>query len=511
MFSPSLQDSAERGRRPWLLGAWLISVSVVIALGLCAFGVNILTDMRREKLDRARLSSANVASTIANDIARNIELYDLSLQAVIDGLRVPEVSRLDPEIRQMVLFDRAATAKHLGRIIVLDENGRLRLNSRQINQGPIDLSSRDYFMAHRDNPNLGLFIGKPFVTVTGHYAVGISRRLNHPDGSFAGVVAGTLWLSYFHDLFRTVTLGEGGILALVGADGTLLMRSPFDIEYTGRDVAQSAAFKRTLSGLSGSFEEVSPVDGTPRIYVYQFASSYPLVLMIGRATAEIASEWRREALYIGAVLLVLALMIVGLATYSAFELRRRAVAEGLLAVLATTDGLTGLNNRRSFNEALVREWKRAQRQGLPISLLMIDVDRFKNYNDRFGHQAGDKALTDIAHCIAAGTRGATDLAARYGGEEIAVLLSGTPLREAYEVAERIRRAIEIKRDADTGVETLPTISVGLACRMPTENDIPCDLVAAADDALYAAKEGGRNRTSVEPGVPLADIAIRMVA
>ena len=349
------------------------------------------------------------------------------------------------------------------------------------------------------------------MTATGHYAIGISRRLSHADGSFAGVVAGTLWLSYFHDLFRKVTLEPGGVLVLTRTDGTMLMRTPFNIEDIGRDVSVSNIFKNTMAARSGTFDGVSSIDGVRRFYSYQQVADFPLVLSIGASADQVLADWRQEAFYIGTVVLLLALTTIGLAVFSAFELRRRADAERSLAILATTDGLTGLSNRRNFDDTLTREWKRAVRQNSSVALLMIDADNFKAYNDLNGHQAGDKALVAIAGCIANGTRGATDFAARYGGEELAVLLPGASLREAFDVAERIRKAIECLDSVNFEEPEIPTVSVGIACRSPKEHDLPAGLIAAADVALYDAKRNGRNQTAVEPGTQLSEGAMKMVA
>ncbi len=118
------------------------------------------------------------------------------------------------------------------------------------------------------------------------------------------------------------------------------------------------------------------------------------------------------------------------------ELARRLAAEEALSVQARTDSLTGLPNRRHFDEVLEREWRRALRAGSWLGLLMIDVDHFKSYNDQFGHHVGDQTLAAIAQCIANTAQRATDFAARYGGEEFAVLLSGKEAQDAIRLAER---------------------------------------------------------------------------
>lgn len=161
--------------------------------------------------------------------------------------------------------------------------------------------------------------------------------------------------------------------------------------------------------------------------------------------------------------------------------------------LATTDGLTDLKNHRSFRETLDFEVERTARSGAPISLLMIDVDYFKNYNDKHGHPAGDDVLRGVARTIGSALR-STDVAARYGGEEFAVLLLDTGKEAAVAVAEKVRAAVEAApfdhEDEQPGGRL--TISVG-AASLPAEATSAGDLVECADLALYAAKRGGRNR------------------
>ncbi len=167
-----------------------------------------------------------------------------------------------------------------------------------------------------------------------------------------------------------------------------------------------------------------------------------------------------------------------------------------LEVLANTDRLTGLANRRSFDEYLEREWRLCSRQGLPISMILVDVDRFKDYNDRYGHQAGDDCLARVAAAIAASPRRPSDLAARYGGEEFAVVMPGSARDGAEAVAERLLdgvRALGLRREGGTA-RGVVTVSCGLAAAAPTEGgESPEALIRAADEALYRAKRDGRDR------------------
>ncbi|MFB6447864.1 sensor domain-containing diguanylate cyclase [Bradyrhizobium tunisiense] len=167
-----------------------------------------------------------------------------------------------------------------------------------------------------------------------------------------------------------------------------------------------------------------------------------------------------------------------------------------LASLATTDGLTGLANRRAFDERLADEWARARRDGTQLSLLLIDVDHFKKFNDHYGHLAGDACLRALGRILSAQARRPADLAARYGGEEFAVLLPNTGPDGCAEVGEGIRLALKelAMLHGQNPPSRLVTASLGGASAVPSETAMDCStLVAAADRALYAAKDGGRDR------------------
>lgn len=169
-------------------------------------------------------------------------------------------------------------------------------------------------------------------------------------------------------------------------------------------------------------------------------------------------------------------------------------ANALLAALATTDGLTGVANRRQLDTTLQNECDRARRSKAPLSLIMLDIDFFKKYNDHYGHQTGDECLRDVAQALKATINRPSDLVARYGGEEFAIILPGTALEVACTIAEKLNAAIVAldRPHADSPLGRV-TISLGVAVLSPGQDHDATHLVSQADTALYAAKTAGRNQ------------------
>jgi len=174
----------------------------------------------------------------------------------------------------------------------------------------------------------------------------------------------------------------------------------------------------------------------------------------------------------------------------------------LLEGLALKDGLTGLYNRRYFSEQLARDWNRARRDQVPLTLIMIDVDHFKRFNDTYGHLAGDHCIRVVGEAARRWFARGADLVARYGGEEFVVLTTGVERRQARERAEALRlgiRDIPIEIAGHSEAPTV-TVSIGLATATPDERIAPEDLLASADRALYQAKRQGRDRVVLAPAL-----------
>ncbi|MFP3923318.1 diguanylate cyclase [Pseudomonas sp. W5-36] len=448
-------------------------------------------------------SANNVVQLIDADVQRNAELYDTSLLGLIAAWRRPDVMTISPELRQLVLFDRATAAPFKGDVVLLDDTGRIVADSTSLTPRLDNFSDRPGFQKHRGSGSLALVVDGPFLSRWGFkdLCISFSRRLPSANGQFVGIASASMRLSYFDQLFRTLDIGPTSTVNLLSADGVMLARQPDDNNRTfiGQNFSMRPNFKRILREVNGSFAAISELDGAERLYTFSRVGDLPLIVVVAQSRDDVYALWKRNALLVASATGLLCLGILSLSWLLGRQLRLRQNAERELAGLAATDGLTGLANRRRLDQVLKQEWARGMRSERPLALLMIDVDHFKAFNDRHGHHGGDVALRSVAQTLTASIRRPGDLAARYGGEEFMVVLPETDKAGACVIAEKLRLAIEAL--PPFAEDTVPiTVSIGVATHLPATHDLPEPLFHAADRALYRAKKQGRNRVEFEPYV-----------
>jgi len=454
-------------------------------------------------LDRERISAEQSASRAATnlvqlieaEVQRNAELYDLALLGLIETTRDPGFAGLPGGLQQRLLFDRAVITSLRGDLLWVDRQGDIVADSLQVPPRQINFGQWPTFQAHRQQDE-GLRISRPFHDSIGDlgWCISFSRRISGDQGEFLGVASGAMRLSYFSDLFKTLDIGAEGSVSLISDDGIMLARHPESSGATqiGANLSHYPNFQRILREGNGSFADVSGISHRERLYTFSRVSHLPLIVVVALSTDEVFASWQRTAMLVSIATGLLCSGIIWLSLLLGRELRLRRRAERHLAQLAATDGLTGLANRRALDALLHAEWARALRSGQPITVLMIDVDHFKAFNECHGHQGGDHALRIVAKTIEQSIRRPSDQAGRYGGEEFVVILADTDLQGGLMIAEAIRSAVAALPPTVAGAKGL-TVSIGVCSQLPDGNSTVEALLGCADASLYSAKQNGRNQ------------------
>jgi diguanylate cyclase (GGDEF)-like protein len=451
----------------------------------------------------------NALNTYTEGIFKQSELVLIGLTERIENLGDDpgDVQRLKSVVEQEM-----AALPQLNSMAWYDDQGNWRFSTHPIAKRT-NASDREFFTYHRDHPSREVFIGPAIRSrATGAWVISVSRRIDHGDGSFAGVLSVTVGLDYLLSFYKSIEVGQTGVISLTSDQGRLLLRYPFHEEDIGRDLSSAPIFAQALADTrSGTADFISKVDGVRRLYAFRKSAEYPLVTTVAVGQDEALGAWWSQSKQSAVVVLLLSGLLLVLGRRLINHINRRISAEQALMdsrsrllelnqtleVLASEDKLTGLANRRRFDAFLDVEFQRAKRSGLPLSLILIDVDFFKRYNDHYGHLAGDECLKNISRLIQACVGRPGDMVARYGGEEIAVVLPNTDEAGARRVAEAIRHDIERAGLPHQGSPLgMITVSAGGAtCLGADETCHQERLIELADQALYAAKSAGRNRTA----------------
>jgi len=409
-----------------------------------------------------------------------------------------------------LLARQAALLPQLHGLFVYDRDGEWRVTDKSSEPPRANNADREYFQFHRQHPADVLHVGAVIESRSTHeLIIPVSRRLEDRDGRFAGVLLATIRLQYFVDYYERFKLDARGAINLALDDGTLMVRRPYVPEHVGTPLATGDLFRQYVNQApNGTALVRAMLDGQERLYAFQHLEGYPLVALAGISRRDILAGWRQDMLRSVTVvgLIILGMLVFGFRLLREIRAGERSAAalrqaHDELHLLTLKDSLTGLGNRRQFDNLLPVELARAQRNGQPLSLLMIDIDHFKAYNDHYGHPAGDRCLQAVAGVVASAARRPGDLAARYGGEEMVLLLPNCDEHGAQRVAATVQERLQV---LEVTHATSPfgriTVSLGIAVQPPgqTPPPQPADLLASADAALYRAKHLGRNRSHPPP-------------
>jgi diguanylate cyclase (GGDEF)-like protein len=504
-----LQFQRLRGKKRPLV-ALMTAALAILCLSLLSATAWMSWSSWHMHLREAEVTTANMAQALAAQADTALKVADVVLESTVERAEDAGVkgTGLQPHLMRL-----QAKAAEIHGLFVYDAIGQWIATSLPTPQAGNN-ADRDYFVFHKTHRQRGTYISAPVRSKsTGVWVIPISRRLDHPDGSFAGVALATLRLDTFERVYDRLNVGETGTIFFALDNGTLIYRRPFQERQIGSDISSGSVLRTYRErGPAGTAMLMAKLDGLERLYSYRHLERFPVVVAAALSKDDIFAPWKAFSLQIagGALGAIAALVWFFRKLMRQIAIRDQVEAElrvasgelqkanAVLESLASQDALTELANRRHFNDVLDHELKRSQRSDMPVSLILLDVDNFKKFNDTYGHVAGDDCLRKVARAVAAGASRTEDLAARYGGEEFAVVLPGTDGAGALCVAEGIRKAMLAMRIPHAhSPEGIVTISLGIATAHPDPARMAdkLELIRRADTLLYRSKSAGRNRAT----------------
>jgi diguanylate cyclase (GGDEF)-like protein len=490
--------SARRSTMSMPLPSSWLSWTLVFAVGVSAALIGIeawqMWQVRESTLRDAKFVTTSLAHSVSQQIETTLKTADTVVASLLERV---EAESANPEFVQSLyplMTSLASALPAIHEMGITDKDGNALVKSLVPHPVGMNYRERDYFQFHQTHNNNDLYVGVLVRSkVDGSVNITASRRINKADGSFAGVVVASISLDFFQKLFESILVNSGGHISLVADNGMLLVRSPAAPRGGGPQIGETDVERDALSDAApDALDYLSPSDHVRRVGSYSRVPHYPLLALVTQDDREILRAWRAQARTHAIVVVgvLIAIAVLGLRVHRA----NRATK-----MQAFVDNLTGLANRRYLNQAMKLEFRRAARAGHPISFVMIDLDLFKSFNDRYGHPAGDDCLRAVSKAIQGVLRRPGDVAARYGGEEIALLLPGTDLVGAVRMAEDARQAVtSLGLRHEGSPYGIVTLSAGVGSYQHVREPATWpSLIKAADEALYAAKAEGRNTIAVQ--------------
>ncbi len=526
----------------------------LIALALLAIAPLILE--RLHGLAQARAARIEQAYSEVSELARRGAETQREVMASVRTLllviaRVYADMPLEPSTCSKYLANLTSDVQWIRGISVAGTDGRIKCATDPMSVG-LNVSDRPHFQ--NALTSLEFALSDYIISRTGQMpAVVASFPAVKDDGSLNGIVLAVINLKWIGELAAAAAETSSASVFMLDGAGTVVAGSPDQQSFIGKRFADNALVRDMLANDSGT-ATLPGFDGLQRIFAYlrvpwtqarlavgldenvvhsgidraidfaylQLIAFGLFVLLVAwfggeqlvvrpiRSLVRTATRFGRGDLHVRATqepwvaeFAPLAAALDDMDGKLAAREEELQIANAHLDELASLDGLSGLANRRGFDRAIEREWQKARQNGQPLALMMVDIDHFKLFNDRYGHVAGDTCLRAVGETLSLVTIDEAILVARYGGEEFALLMPGLDIQRAAALAEEARQAVEdlMINHAESPCGHV-TISIGVESMVPEEQQSFADLVEAADNALYAAKRSGRNAVVARISEPL---------
>lgn len=446
-----------------------------------------------------------------SDLAAIVDVHIESTFRAIDGLLESTASEYEEHLSDSsdyvlnYMLARSSSTPEVKSAFISNESGEIIVATNKALFG-VKISERNYFMELRagDHSISTATVDFGQSKIDNKHIMFVARSLKAKDHQWPGLVAASIDLSIFHKLLSSFVNPDGEsskVLFLVNSLGLITSRAPDPEKYIWKSVdfpgSQYQTHKSSVnSNTCGVI--VYATDNKERLSCARTVYNGIFLVFASKTTEEIFKNWRRDAIAAVATILV---WLTVLMLLSRMLIRRQEKILGLaeqLEQISIVDALTGTYNRRHLDVTLSSEIKRAKRQGGVLSIAMVDIDYFKNYNDCYGHQAGDRCLRIVAETMQAQLKRTGDFVARYGGEEFCLIFPSTTALQAMVLMDKIRISVEalsIMHDASPFSHV--TISCGISEWHLENNASAYQLISLADKALYISKKKGRNCISID--------------
>lgn len=478
----------------YLLLSGLVASAVVAALAIETYIDYVDTEQRAY---RASSDVTLVVESQIHETAKSVaNMIDTTIEAILETNDINSAKGLYKELKSDCITLTGCEA-----IVITNAEGIILLSTTTPKPKGMDVSQRQFFIEAIQSKKL---VVGPAIKVrlpNNPILFTISKAIFDKEGKILGVISVGMKTSHVTGFYSLLGFGFSPTVSVFRGNGDIVSRTPDMEKHVGKNNSSSQIFTEYLAKAPyGIYKSLSPLDGKKRLAAYRSVPELDLVIYAGVENSVAFHQWTIRAYRVAAIvgiLLVFTLLVLYLAYNSVLQRKVLEEKNEVLDELSNIDELTRIGNRRLFESTLQQEWSRYKRHKIDISVLLIDVDYFKPYNDNYGHQEGDKTLYLVAQALKDSVRRPTDLVARYGGEEFVVILNADE-PGALLIAENIRQNIQklaIKHEFSQ-VEGVVTASIGVTSSTHTEAKTAEGMVMEADIALYKAKRSGRNQVAI---------------
>lgn len=492
---------------------WFLLVFALLIIGIFTAYTLIIGYENIYKREENRL--ATQAKIINDNLSAQLHSIKESLLSVREEL---EKTSFDNPNNLISVTDQLKTfvkiLPTLRTFVVIDKTGKPIASNRE-DILKYNYKEREYFLNIQNNPHKDqFFVSAPYKTVLGAWTLNIGVPYLNANEEFAGVIIAVFEPEELKKLLSSVSYASDMVSSIIHGDGTLFLMSPFKEETLGINLNKEGTL---YSKYLNSKKTAVTLKGEALIFKKDTLVSFNIVksedinldkalyVAVSRDVDSVYASFKNEFFIITSLYVVLLIIsIPGLYFIQKrryisklIELEAEDMLKQRLESFAYLDSLTEIPNRRYFDQVFDQEWRYCLRNQKELSIVLVDIDFFKMYNDTYGHQAGDVTLKEVAQALHKSLNRSHDLAARYGGEEFICVLPDTDISGAQIKAESLRFDVENLNIPHENSKTsnVVTISLGIATIIPRDDMNPSDLLKMADEALYISKKDGRNRVS----------------